>query len=44
MALNAESEFNKIAELFASVELTRYQKIAEERRDEANKLAKLLQI
>ena len=44
MALMAASEFDAIAELFASTELTRYQKLAEERRDQSNDLVKLLQV
>ena len=44
MALMAAAEFAKIAELFASAELTHYQQLAEERRDKCNDLVKLLQV
>ena len=44
MALMAASEFDKVAELFASAELTRYQQLAEERRDQSKQLVKLLQV
>ena len=44
MALMAVSEFDKLAELFASAELNRYQKLAEERRDQSKDLVKLLQV
>ena len=41
LALKSVSEFEAIAELFASVELTRYQQLAEERRDQAKELVSL---
>ena len=44
MALMAASEFDKVAELFASAELTRYQQQAEERRDQSKDLVKLLEV
>ena len=40
----AASEFDKVAELFASAELTRYQQLAEERRDQSKDLVKLLEV
>ena len=44
MAIKAESEFDDIATLFAGVELKHYQKIAEQQRDQAKDLVKLLQV
>ena len=44
MAIKAASEFDAIAELFASAELTHYQQLAEERRDQSEKLVKLLEV
>ena len=43
-ALMAADEFDKLVELFASVELTRYQQLAAERRDQSNDLVKLLEV
>jgi tetratricopeptide (TPR) repeat protein len=44
MAMKAESEFDDIAKLFANVELTHYQQLAEERRDQSKGLVKQLQV
>jgi hypothetical protein len=44
MAIKAAAEFDNIAGLFASAELTDYQKLAEARRDESEELIKLLQV
>ena len=44
MALKAESEYAAIAELFADAELTSYQQLAEERKDQSEKLVKQLQV
>ena len=44
MALMAASEFDKAAELFAGAELTRYQQLAEELRDQSKDLVKLLEV
>ena len=44
MALMAASEFDKVAELFASADLMRYQQLAEERRDLSKELVKLLEV
>ena len=44
MALMAATEFDEVARLFASAELSNYQQLAEERKEQSEVLVKLLQV